>query len=178
MTLNFKNSLKAFFSVVLVIYFFVYASDPVKSIFLNNLFLAFHESGHLIFSFLGDSIGVWGGTIMQLLIPFFIIVYFFFQGSFYSSAISGMFLGASFINISFYIKDAISMNLDLLGGGIHDWNYILSTTGFLGETSLIGSVVFWVGLITIVTSFLLTLTFSFLGGDNHSGERVSDVFSE
>jgi hypothetical protein len=42
--------------------------------------LPFHEFGHLFFGMFGETIGVWGGTLMQLAIPFGILGYFSCRG--------------------------------------------------------------------------------------------------
>ncbi|HYQ48645.1 MAG TPA: hypothetical protein VEP69_06230, partial [Thermodesulfovibrionales bacterium] len=55
-------------------------SDKDGFLLLDHVNLPFHEFGHLFFGMFGETIGVWGGTLMQLFIPLGILVYFFLKG--------------------------------------------------------------------------------------------------
>jgi hypothetical protein len=158
----------------MAIYFFLYASNPTDNIIINNSLLAFHEAGHLFLGFFGEVIGVLGGTIFQLALPLVLIIYFLLKGHFYSTSIIGMLLGASFINVSFYVKDAEVMNLDLIGGGIHDWNYLLSKMGFLEYAVNIGNKIYWLGFVIILASLLIATYYS-LKSDEEAGNRVLNI---
>ena len=43
---------------------------------LDYLHLPIHEGGHLLFSYFGQTLHLWGGTILQLLIPALLALYF------------------------------------------------------------------------------------------------------
>src|SRR5260221_12218575 len=36
---------------------------------LDNVHLPIHEGGHLLFGWMGETLGLWGGTLLQLLVP-------------------------------------------------------------------------------------------------------------
>src|SRR6201987_705348 len=36
---------------------------------LDNVHLPIHEGGHLLFGYLGSTPGLWGGTLLQLIVP-------------------------------------------------------------------------------------------------------------
>src|ERR1051326_4593317 len=36
---------------------------------LDNVHLPIHEGGHLLFGWLGETLGLWGGTLLQLIVP-------------------------------------------------------------------------------------------------------------
>jgi hypothetical protein len=96
--------------------------------------LAFHEAGHLIFSPLGRTLHVMGGTILQLLVPLILAGWFLIKHRRLSgAAVCAWWLGESFVNVSVYMADARDMNLDLVGGGEHDWTQIFYQFGLLGE---------------------------------------------
>jgi len=48
-------------------------------IFLDFVNLAFHEAGHLVFSFLGSTMQYLGGTLGQLLVPGLLMIHFLFR---------------------------------------------------------------------------------------------------
>ncbi|MBI5634940.1 MAG: hypothetical protein HZA15_15840, partial [Nitrospirae bacterium] len=71
-------------------------------LFLDNVNLPFHEFGHLFFSIFGEMLGIWGGTLMQLIIPFGILVYFFIQRETAGVFFCAFWLGENLLNISVY----------------------------------------------------------------------------
>lgn len=60
--------------------------------------------------------------------------------------------GQSIINVSTYMRDAIKMQLELLGGDgvVHDWNYIFSNLGLLKYSEQIGIGFYVIGLSIIL----------------------------
>ena len=116
-----------------------YAMTPQDWHFIDAADLIFHEAGHAIFSFFGDFIHVAMGSGFQILLPFFIALYFFYQRQALSGAICLMWTEMNLISVSIYAGDAIVMQLPLLGGDsvIHDWNYLLTELHMLRWTSQI-----------------------------------------
>jgi len=55
-------------------------------------------------------------------------------------------------NVSVYIRDARSQLLPLVGGGEHDWAYLLGRVGWLERDQGIGQLVFAIGVIVFVAS--------------------------
>ena len=93
--------------------------------FLDHVDLAIHETGHLVFAPLGEFAHFLGGTLFQLLLPFAFVVYFARQGDRHAASIVLWWVAQNFWNVSIYVRDARSQLLPLVGGGGHDWTYIL-----------------------------------------------------
>jgi hypothetical protein len=146
---------------VVILYFFSRAADRLGYHFLDNVDLVIHEAGHVFFAFFGEFMAILGGTLLQLLVPLMFAAYFFVRGDRYSAAIVSFWLGQSFINAARYAGDAQKMELPLLGGGIHDWNYLLSATGMLPQTSLISDIFYYAGVAIITAGAIIgVLSFS------------------
>lgn len=57
--------------------FLLYAGfDRSGFLFIDNANLIVHEAGHLLFSYLGHTLMILGGTIFELFVPFALAVYF------------------------------------------------------------------------------------------------------
>ena len=98
---------------------------------LAGVDLAIHETGHLIFGPFGEFIGFAGGTIFQLLMPAAFVVYFARRGEQHSASVALWWVGQNCGHIAVYAADARTQELPLVGGGEHDWTYLLSATGNL-----------------------------------------------
>lgn len=112
---------------------------------LDYVNLPVHEAGHLVFGLFGPGLGVWGGTLMQFIIPASFVVYFSLRGETTGAAFSVFWLGENGLYAGTYIADARALQLPLVGGGEHDWNIILSRLGLLGSDTAIGDVVRFLG---------------------------------
>lgn len=110
-------------------------------LFLDHVNLPFHEFGHLFFSIFGEMIGIWGGTLMQLIIPFSILVYFFIKREPAGVFFCAFWLGENLLNIGVYIYDARTLALPLVGGGEHDWNIILGNLNMLRHDHYIAAII-------------------------------------
>lgn len=127
--------------------------DKRPWIILDGANLLIHEGGHLFFGGFGMFISILGGTLIQIFIPVALILYFIFKQSYFSTFFSLFWLGDNLINISVYAKDAQSISLDLiLGGGIHDWNFMLSKLGILKLDYMIGSIFYFFGVTLLLIS--------------------------
>lgn len=142
-------------------YYLVFTSTPWT--FLDGVNLFIHEAGHLIFAFLGEDLMLLGGTIVQILVPSIFLGYFFYQQNFFSVFFCLFWIGNNLINISVYIKDAVYMSLPLVGGGKHDWNLLLTKRGMLEKSDLIGSIVWFLGVVCILASLVLMIVEIFVG---------------
>jgi len=150
---------------LIAIAFCLYAlTDDDGFLFLDYINLPFHEFGHLLFGPLGDTFGIWGGTIMQLLIPFGILISFCLRKETMGTAFSAFWFGENFLNISVYIADAREMELPLVGSGDHDWNIILSELGMLQYDTFIATAVKALGWLIMVSSVLWLVIMSLISG--------------
>jgi hypothetical protein len=120
--------------------------------FTGGVDLLFHEAGHVIFGIFGRTLGIAGGTLMQLLIPAGLMVAFLRKGQKYSAAVMKVWLAENFFHISDYIKDARIMIKPFVGGEIHDWNYLLSQMNMLRHDQTLGYLAWAAGFIVLLTA--------------------------
>ena len=123
-------------ALLLLVWTFRLAAAERPYAFIDFVNLAFHESGHLVFSPFGRTLHILGGTLLQLIIPGFLVGYFLNKRRRFSAAVCAWWFGENFINISVYMADARDLKLDLVGGGDHDWNNLFYQFGLLGEGSV------------------------------------------
>lgn len=117
---------------------------------LDDANLAFHEAGHLFFGLLGSTMGLYGGTLGQLVFPFVTAVTFARQGRVAGTALCVFWWFENLINIARYMADARAQRLPLAGGGEHDWLHIFGGWGVLQhDTRLAAAVAFvgWAGMV-------------------------------
>jgi len=156
------NALKAGFAGVVAVYGGMCAAHPGTYRFLDYVNLVFHEAGHVFFGFLGEFIGILGGSLMQVLVPAVAVGHFVWQGYLYSAAIALFWVGQSLFNVSVYVKDARARVLPLLGDDIsaHDWHNILGRLGLLRWDQAIGNLVYGMGLVVLAVSVIGAFYFS------------------
>ncbi len=100
--------------------------------------LGVHEAGHLVAAPFGDIVMFVGGSFAQIAFPLTMAWYFGIRRR--DRAAGGFCLawaGASAWDVSVYAGDAVTQTLPLVGGGQHDWAYILSHFDALHLTSRI-----------------------------------------
>lgn len=117
---------------------------------LDGANLAFHEAGHIFFGLLGMTLGLYGGTLGQLVFPIVAGVKFWQQRQAVAFALSGVWLFQNFLNIARYMADARAQVLPLVGGGEHDWYHIFTRWGVLDSDTTIASLTQtagWLGMI-------------------------------
>lgn len=144
-----------YFIVGLMAFFFFYMVIKRSSwCFLDYVNLPFHESGHIIFGFFGETIAFLGGTFGQLMWPAILTVYFIKSREPLSASFCLFWFGENFLNISKYVADARSMVLPLVGGGIHDWNFLLGKWHMLRYDHTIADFTFVLGVIIMAGSMV------------------------
>ena len=119
-----------------------------------------HEAGHLFFSYLGDTMMLWGGTLFQLLVPALLVLSFAWRGQTTGVVFCAFFFFESLLNVAVYIADAREMDLPLItvgdagGDGVqHDWWNILTRLGMLEYDTRIAAVVRavgWLGMLAVL----------------------------
>lgn len=123
--------------------------------FIDGANLLFHEAGHVILSIFGETIHYLGGSIGQLVFPILFCVSFFRRGHVFESAVCGIWLGENVINIAWYIGDAQAQAIPLVGGGIHDWHWLLSRAGLLSNCKMIATIVHSFGAIILLFAVIV-----------------------
>ncbi|NJD56888.1 MAG: hypothetical protein FIA94_10855 [Nitrospirae bacterium] len=140
-------------------------TDTDGFLLLDHVNLPFHEFGHLFFSMFGETIGVWGGTLMQLCIPLGIFVYFFTKRETAGVFFCLFWSGENLLNIAAYVNDARALALPLVGGGEHDWNIILGRLGLLRHDHVIAGALRALGW-SVMTASIVWFLFRGIKGRN------------
>lgn len=122
-----------------------YTHDPNPLILLVHAFdLIVHEAGHFFFRVFGDTMGIAGGSLFQLLLPGL----FVYQGVYWNhragTQLALLLLGQNFVDVSIYAADAQVRALPLLGGDrvFHDWHRLLGQFGLLEATPAIAGTLY------------------------------------
>jgi hypothetical protein len=118
---------------------------PEAGRLLDSVDLAIHETGHLVFGPFGDVLGFAGGTLFQLIVPATFAVYFFRRGDRHAATVLLWWVAQNCWNISVYIRDARTQELPLVGGGEHDWAFLLGHFGVLAHDGGIAQAVHALG---------------------------------
>lgn len=139
----------------LFLFYLQWLKQDNYSSFLDNVNLAFHEAGHIFLGFFGEFIGTAGGTIFQLLIPAVCLFHFLRREQRLGWQLCLFWTGESLLNISIYAGDAIKQELPLVGGGVHDWTYLLTAMGLIAHTEGTAKVIFFAGSAVIFYSLYL-----------------------
>ena len=135
-----------------VLFYLLKTDDDGFLSVVDHANLVFHEAGHVIFGILGQTPGLYGGTLGQLAIPLIVGVAFRMQREPVSFAIAGVWFFQNFLNIARYMADARAQRLPLVGGSDHDWVNILSRWGALASDTAIANVVTaagWIGMAAV-----------------------------
>lgn len=135
-----------------------YSDSEYGSLF-SGITLAIHELGHVLFGFLGEWIGIAGGSIAQLAAPAAVVLIMRRQRDYFGVAVGGAWLSMSLSNLAVYVGDARAEALPLysLGGGdpVHDWNYLLGSLHLLSRDAAIAGAIRAAALLTLALSVLL-----------------------
>jgi hypothetical protein len=93
-------------TIFYLLFLFYAATSGGKFFLADYVFLPIHEGGHLLFGWFGHTIGVMGGTLLQLFVPLAIAGYFIFQRQIPGTAFAAFFFFENFLNIATYMADA------------------------------------------------------------------------
>jgi hypothetical protein len=107
--------------------------------FLDGVNLLLHEAGHVFFSIFGQTLQFLGGTLGQLLFPALFVGYFWRRGQRFEAFLVAIWFAESLMYAAEYMADAQRMVLPLVGGGIHDWNWLFSRWGLLQHAEELGA---------------------------------------
>ena len=118
---------------------------------LDGVNLLIHEAGHVVFGALGQTVAIAGGTILQLLFPVAFVVHFWRHGQRFAAAVCGVWASESLMYTARYLGDARAQELPLVGGHIHDWNYLLGQAGLLDSAEALGTGLHIVASLAAVT---------------------------
>ena len=140
------------FAALLALYGFRLLMHPEGGSLMDSVDLPIHETGHLVFAPFGEFIQFLGGTLFQLIMPAAFVVYFMRRKDRFAASCALWWIGQNLWNISVYIADARAELLPLVGGGEHDWAYLLGRMGWLKFDHLIAHDVWFVGVMIYCVS--------------------------
>jgi hypothetical protein len=141
-------------TLLLALYGVACLRSPDAGSLLAGVDLAIHETGHLVFSPFGELVGFMGGTLGQLIMPSVFVVYFWRRGDRHAATVPLWWVAQNLWNISVYAADARAQLLPLVGGGEHDWAYMLGRLGWLSLDVRISRLIWLSGVAIYVTSIV------------------------
>ncbi len=126
-------------------------------LFIDNANLIVHEGGHNLFGWFGPTLGLWGGTLLQWLVPFLLAAYFFTERQTTGFVFCLFFFFENWLYTATYMADARAQVLPLVTTGDpdfveHDFHAIFASLGVLDHDTQIATVVRvlgWCGMILI-----------------------------
>ncbi len=139
--------------------FLVYAfSAHAGFLFIDSANLVVHEGGHNLFGWFGPTLGLWGGTLLQWLVPFLLAAYFFSQRQPAGFVFCLFFFFENWLYTATYMADARAQELPLVTTGDpdfveHDFHAIFSSLNVLDYDTKIAAVVRllgWIGMLACV----------------------------
>jgi hypothetical protein len=151
-----RTRLRIAFLVLIAIYGVVRVTNAEHWDPLDDLNLAVHEAGHLVFSAFGETLTILGGSLFQVIVPAVFVGYFARTRQRYAASVTMAWVGVNLLNVSRYIGDARAQQLPLLGGedSIHDWWYLLINWDLLPRDLVIARWVHFFGVVAFITAIL------------------------
>src|SRR5215472_11261506 len=154
----------AFFGwMAFYVLFLIYLAAHISSLTrLDNVHLPIHEAGHLLFGWFGSTLGLWGGTILQLLVPALLVVAFVVRGDLLGTTFCAVAFFHSHTGVATYMIYALRRKLPLVTVGApadeaeHDWVHTFSDLGVLPHAIQIGNVtrfIAWLGFLGTLAWF-------------------------
>ena len=144
-------------TLLLALYGFRLAAHPDMGSLMDSVDLPIHETGHLVFAPFGEFMQFLGGTLFQLLMPAAFVAYFLKRGDRHAATVATWWIAQNCWNISVYVKDARSQDLPLVGGGEHDWAYLLGRMHALPYDQRIGHDIWAVGVLLFIVAIVAGL---------------------
>lgn len=144
-------------SLLFLLYFWYCLFTPLEWHFIDTVNLIFHEAGHSIFIFFSPLLAASAGSLFQIIVPTSCVIYFYQRGEYLSAQLLMLWIAQNILNVSVYVRDAVAMNVSLLGGEgvIHDWNFILTELDILNKNIILADFL-------VVSAYLLAIASSIL----------------
>jgi DNA-directed RNA polymerase subunit RPC12/RpoP len=137
-----------------------YHTDEIDATFMHSIFLPIHEAGHILFLPFGEFMHFLGGNLFQVALPLGIAYAFHSrQSDSFGAAVCLWWSGASLVDLSPYIWDALDPALPLVGGGEHDWVYLLGRFGLIDKAHTLAMLVHHVGALLMLMGVLWAASF-------------------
>jgi hypothetical protein len=134
-------------------------------LFIDSANLVVHEGGHNLFGWFGPTLGLWGGTLLQWLVPFLLATYFFTQRQISGFVFCLFFFFENWLYTATYMADARAQALPLVTTGDpdfveHDFHAIFTQLGVLNYDTKIAMavrVLGWCGMLACTIWLALRL---------------------
>lgn len=136
----------------LALYGIVLLRDPSAWSFLDAVDLAIHETGHLVFTPFGEVMHFLGGTLFQIIVPMAFVIEFARRGERHSASVCLWWVAQNCWNISVYVADARARALPLVGGGEHDWAFLLRRAGLMAQDQQLSRMIHFLGVVIFIAS--------------------------
>ena len=157
------------FAILLAAYGLYYLANPDHYGLLDHVDLPIHETGHIVFAPFGEFMTALGGTLLQLIFPAAFVWYFRRRGDRFAAGVALWWVAQNLWNVSVYIKDAQAQELPLVGGGEHDWAYLLDALGWLEQDQRVGQIVRTVGVLVYLVAVVQCFAHTRRTGPNLEG---------
>lgn len=148
-----RGKVVGFLAGAVLFFGLILASPRGFVVVVDHANLLFHEAGHVLIGLFSATLEPYGGTIGQLFWPAALAVHFWRRGQTLSVAGTALWFFQNLLNIAHYVADARAMQLPLVGGGQHDWNWILGRWQLLPWDTRIATVLRvsgWIGMLGVV----------------------------
>lgn len=157
---------RAFTFAGMILFSLLFMFPPIESnaagkSFLHLIDLPFHEAGHIFFRPFGAFITSLGGSLGQLIMPAICVgVLLLKTRDAFGASVALWWFGENFLDIAPYMNDARAGQLPLVGGnfghsspyGFHDWEYLLTESGFLQYDHVLAKFTFFMGAAIMSTA--------------------------
>ena len=120
--------------------------------------LGIHEVGHMIAAPFPEIVMFAAGSFAQLAFPLAMAAYFHFgRKDWAASGFCLAWTGTSAWDVSIYVADAPFQDLPLIGGGTHDWAYILGRYDAIDQAGSIAGIIEKTGLMLVLVGIAVSL---------------------
>jgi hypothetical protein len=128
---------------------------------IDNFLLIIHEAGHTFFGVFGSRfISILGGTLFEVLLPFSIFVYGWWNYNRIVAQLGLILTAFAWIESSAYAADAVARRMPLIGNlpkSSHDFYNLFSIKGVLNDHMAYAWGMYWIGIILLILFFLYPL---------------------
>lgn len=128
---------------------------------IDNFLLIVHEAGHTFFGFFGSLfIEILGGTFFEILLPFLIFIYGWWNYNRIVAQLGLLFTAFAWIESSAYAADAVTRRMPLIRNlpkSAHDFYNLFSMKGVLDHHMFFAWLMYWIGIMALMLFLLYPL---------------------
>ncbi|MEX0608225.1 MAG: hypothetical protein WD016_06055 [Balneolaceae bacterium] len=121
---------------------------------VDNFLLIIHEAGHTIFGLFGYRfLAILGGTLMEILLPFLIFVYGWYNRNNFTAQLGLLLTAFAWIESAAYAADALFRRMPLIGNlpkSAHDFYNMFTQLDILGSHMTVAWIFYIIGCLTIL----------------------------